>query len=187
MRRIQLAALTLFERHGFERVTIEDIARAARVGPATVYRNFITKERIVLWDEYDPMLVTGVAERLATESLIDATRDALVAGLNAVYRRDRRRILRRMRLLADSPSMRAEATQNLASLRVALSAVYLKKRAVPSQLAANVIAGVVISTLEAAIDTWAAQAARRSLQFHVTRAFAVLDTISACPARRLGE
>ena len=47
MRRIQLAALTLFERRGFERITIEDIARAARVGPATVYRHFITKERIV--------------------------------------------------------------------------------------------------------------------------------------------
>ena len=182
MRRIQLAALTLFERCGFERVTIEDIARAAQVGPATVYRNFTTKERIVPWDEYDPMLVSGVEKRLATESSFDATRDALIAGLNAVYGRDRERILRRMRVLADSPSMRAEATQNLAALRVALATVYRKKRAVPSQLAADVIAGVVISTLEAAIAAWAAQAARRSLQFHVTRAFAVLDTISAGPA-----
>ena len=68
MRRIQLVALSLFERHGFERVTIEDIARAAKVGPATVYRNFTTKERIVLWDEYDPRLVQGVARAAGCEA-----------------------------------------------------------------------------------------------------------------------
>ena len=64
------------------------IARAAKVGPATVYRNFTTKERIVLWDEYDPRLVQGVAERLPAESVIEATRAALVTGLNAIYKRD---------------------------------------------------------------------------------------------------
>ena len=88
-----------------------------------------------------------------------------------------------MRVLADSPALRAEASQNLAVLQAALSAVYFKKRAVPSRLAAKVMAGIVIATLDAAITAWAAQAARRSLQFHVTRAFAVLDTLSARPAR----
>lgn len=184
MRRIQLTALTLFERRGFDGVTIEDIARAARVGPATVYRNFATKERIVLWDEYDPLLVQGVAERLGGESILAATRDALIAGLDAVYRRDRERILRRMRVLSAAPSLRAEATQNLAALRAELAAVYREKRAVPSQLAADVMAGIVIAALEAAINAWAAQSARLSLQAHVKRAFAVLDALAAPPERR---
>lgn len=182
MRRIQLTALTLFERRGFDGVTIEDIARAARVGPATVYRNFATKERIVLWDEYDPMLVHGVAACLCNAPILAATRDALITGLNRVYGRDRKRILRRIRVLSDSPAMRAEAARNLAELRAALSAVYLEKHAAPSQLAADVMAGVVVSTLEAAITAWAAQSARRSLQFHVTRAFAVLEQAVAANA-----
>lgn len=177
MRRIQLTALALFERRGFDRVTIEDIARAARVGPATIYRNFTTKERIVLWDEYDPLLVQGVAERLGSGSILAATRDALIAGLDAVYKRDRERILRRVALLAAVPAMRAEATQNLATLRTALSAVYRDKRAVSSPLAADVVAGVVVATLDAAINAWAAESARRSLQVYVTRSFAVLDAI----------
>ena len=184
MRRIQLTALTLFERRGFDGVTIEDIARTARVGPATVYRNFATKERIVLWDEYDPLLVQGVAERLGSESILAATRDALTPGLHAVYRRARERIRRRMRALSAAPSLRAEATQNLAALRAELAAVYREKRAVPSQLAADVMAGIVIAALEAAINAWAAQSARRSLQAHVKRAFAVLDAPAAPPERR---
>lgn len=181
MRRIQLAALGLFERRGFDGVTIEDIARAARVGPATVYRNFATKERIIPWDEYDPMLVQGVTERLATASILTASRDALIAGLNEVYRRDRERILRRIRVVSASPGMRAEVAQNLAALRAALATVYLETRATPSQLAADVMAGVVVSTLEAAITAWTAQSARHSLQACVTRAFAVLAKISTGP------
>lgn len=183
MRRIQLTALSLFERHGFDGVTIEDIARAAHVGPATVYRNFATKERIVLWDEYDPLLVQGVAARLGGESILAATRDALIAGLDAVYRRDRERILRRMRVLAAAPALQAEVAQNLAELRAALAAVYREQRAVTNQLAADVMAGIVVATLEAAITHWAAQSARRSLQTHVKHAFAVLDTLAPTPAR----
>lgn len=181
MRRIQLAALGLFERRGFAGVTVEEIASAARVGPATVYRNFATKERIIPWDEYDPMLVQGVAERLATASILTASRDALIAGLNAVYARDRERILRRIRVVSASPAMSAEAARNLAALRAALASVYLELRATPSRLAAEVMAGVVVATLEAAITAWTAESARHSLQFHVTRAFAVLAAISASP------
>ena len=38
MHRIQAAALDLFERHGFDAVSIEQVADAAEVSPSTVYR-----------------------------------------------------------------------------------------------------------------------------------------------------
>ena len=72
MRRVQAAALDLFEQRGYEQVTVEDIAAAAEVGPATVYRNFGGKERIVLWDEYDPMIFDAIAARLSEQPVLDA-------------------------------------------------------------------------------------------------------------------
>ena len=54
---MQQVALDLFEQRGFAAVGVEEIARAAGVGPATVYRHFGSKERIVLWDDYDPLLL----------------------------------------------------------------------------------------------------------------------------------
>jgi len=42
------AALTLFERQGFERTTMEQIAEAAEIGIATLYRYFPSKDLILL-------------------------------------------------------------------------------------------------------------------------------------------
>ena len=53
MHRIQAVALDLFERHGFDAVSIEQVADAAEVSPSTVYRYFGTKEGLVVHDEYD--------------------------------------------------------------------------------------------------------------------------------------
>ncbi|MGK2348385.1 TetR/AcrR family transcriptional regulator [Actinomyces sp. W5033] len=53
MHRIQAAALDLFGQHGFDAVSIEQVADAAEVSPSTVYRYFRTKEGLVVHDEYD--------------------------------------------------------------------------------------------------------------------------------------
>ena len=46
--RILAAALRLFERRGFEAVTVDQIAHAADVGKGTVYNHFASKEEIVV-------------------------------------------------------------------------------------------------------------------------------------------
>jgi AcrR family transcriptional regulator len=107
MRRVQEVALGLFEERGYAGVTVEEIATRAEVGAATVYRNFGTKERLVLWDEYDPMLLSAISERLGALGPLEATREGLIASLDEVYGEDRERILRRARLIEETPPLEA--------------------------------------------------------------------------------
>ena len=107
MRRIQDVALTLFERRGFEAVTVDDVARAAEVGVASVFRNFGTKEGLVWWDEYDPLLFEGIAARLGKLPPLEAVCEAACAGLDQFYSDDKKRLLRRTDLAAKTPALAA--------------------------------------------------------------------------------
>ena len=171
MRRVQTAALALFAKHGYADVTIEQIAVAAEVGPATVYRHFGTKEQIVLWDEYDPMLLEGVAERLADHSPFDAVRQAVIAGLDRIYTRDRTRILERAQLTTGNPALAAAVASGQVGLRHGLAELFLRKRACRDALEAAVVAGALTAAIEAAAESWLREGGRRALGRHVVRAF----------------
>ena len=62
---IQREALRLIESRGYEATTCEQIASAAQVSPATLFRYFATKEDIVLQDGYDPMIAEAIRARPA--------------------------------------------------------------------------------------------------------------------------
>ena len=55
VRTIQERALDLFDERGFDAVTIEQVAAAAEVSPATVYRYFGTKEGLLVADQFDSL------------------------------------------------------------------------------------------------------------------------------------
>lgn len=154
MLRVQAVALGLFERDGFDAVSIEAIAAAAEVGPATIYRNFGTKERIVLWDEYDPLLLEAIAAALAEHSILEAVSKALASTLGEVYARDRERILRRARILRSTPSIAQLAGADARLLRAALAEVLQRGRHARDAFEADVFAGAIVSTLEAAVNRW---------------------------------
>jgi AcrR family transcriptional regulator len=175
MRKVQAAALDLFERRSFDAVTIEEIAATAGVGPATVYRHFVSKERIVLWDEYDPALFEAIAVRLAGASPFEAVRDALNAELDRIYAEDRARILRRARLMARTPALRTLQASDAASMREGLALLFEKSGACRDALEANVIAGAIVATLEAAIAHWVAKKGRDRLRRVITLAFRRLE------------
>ena len=73
---IAAAAAALFATHGYDPVTVADVARAADVSEQTVYNHFPTKEHLV-FDRADEMiagLLARVRDRSADESVLDAVR-----------------------------------------------------------------------------------------------------------------
>jgi len=70
------AALELFLERGYEHVSIREIADAADVSTATVFKHFTGKEALVFDREEstDAQLIAAVRERAAGQSVLDALR-----------------------------------------------------------------------------------------------------------------
>lgn len=66
--RIIASAVDLMTRQGFDATTMKDIARAAGIGDATIYKYFPTKDRIVL-GYLDEVAQQALAQTLATPGL----------------------------------------------------------------------------------------------------------------------
>jgi len=171
MRRVQAAALELFEAHGFEPVTIEQIAQAAGVSVPTVYRGFGSKERIVLWDEYDPLLLEAVTRQVAHGRVLHGVERALGECLDAIYERDRARILRRARLVLRLPKLRNAAAADQAALVEGLAQVLHRAGAQRSLFAARVTGALVAGVLQAAVEEWTRRRGRLPLREVLREAF----------------
>lgn len=174
MRQVQLTALRLFEAHGFDAVTIEEVAEAARVSTPTIYRHFGTKEGLVLWDEYDPVLLRSLAERLRVDSLAGAIRHAIVGPLDRVYAAEASRILRRVRLVEKHAGLRAAAASSLRGLRLELSRTLAESGVCRDRLEADVIAGATAAALEIAVEHWADAGGKWPLRRFIERSLRLL-------------
>ncbi len=182
MRRVQAAALDLFEARGFEAVTVEAIARSAGVGPATVYRNFETKERLVLWDEYDPALLQEIESRLPSVAPLDAVLAAVTASVGRVFARDKQRILRRTRLMLAVPELLRAARDDRVALTRALAQLFARTGSFGDALQQDVAADAIAGALEVAVTRWARGGGRRSLEHVLRRTFEALASLGGARA-----
>ena len=80
-------ALRLFREQGYGGTTVEQIAEAAEVSPATFYRYFPTKEDVVLQDDLDVLTFGSFEAQPAELSPLAAVRAAMADGPAQVHRR----------------------------------------------------------------------------------------------------
>jgi len=108
MRHVQSTALSLFQEHGFDAVSIEQVAEAALVSPSTVYRYFGTKEGLVIHDEYDDRFRFQVEHCLARGL---GLADAVARGLDDIWHdhfiQDQEMVVSRTRMCFDVRSVQA--------------------------------------------------------------------------------
>jgi AcrR family transcriptional regulator len=153
-RRIQAAALALFDRHGFDDVTVEDVAAASDVSVATVYRYFVTKENLVLHDPLENELTNAIIEAIRTGLDILAALEHVLEHLPTESAEEVERDARtRIRLANEVPAI-AGAAHIRARARAEELVDALPAARREDRLRARVHALAALATLEAAADHW---------------------------------
>ena len=110
MLRIQAVALEMFERRGFDDVTVEEIADASDVSPSSVYRYFGAKEEILLWDEYDLEMDGWLRAALEADVPLEGLRTVIMGAVDAVGPEALLVMERRIALVLTTPSLEQAAT-----------------------------------------------------------------------------
>ncbi len=113
---IQRAALRLFTKNGYDETTVEDIAAAAEISPSTFFNYFPSKEDVVIYDEYDPMMFSMITDAPPGEKLSLTIRRVLDVFAQ-ILESDSADILERSRLMLEVPELRARIWEELEKAR----------------------------------------------------------------------
>jgi len=108
------ASQRLFARHGFEKVTVAAIARAANVSEMTVFNHFPTKEDLFYggMQDFEEQLIEAVRTRRRGQTALDAFRYRVLEGASTLDSPERAEaIVRSGRVIAASPSLQARERQ----------------------------------------------------------------------------
>jgi AcrR family transcriptional regulator len=120
---IQQHALRLFREQGYDATTVEQIAAAAEVSPSTFFRYFPTKEDVVLYDAFDPLIFAAFEAQPAALGPLQALRGALHTVLGTLSAEEVAEQRERALLMVAVPELRMRmldqivvSTQQLAEL-----------------------------------------------------------------------
>lgn len=145
--------MRLFATHGFDNVTVEEIAAAAGVSHMTFFRNFPTKVSVLLDDPYDPVIGEMVAATAPTLPAIERVRRGLLDSLASVDTRDDELTKTHFRILTQNEDLIAHAWSN--NRRTEEVIVESLTATGVSRLEARIAAGAVMGALMAALIDWA--------------------------------
>jgi AcrR family transcriptional regulator len=173
--RLQETALRLFTERGFDRVTVEEVAKEAGVSHMTFFRHFPTKESVVLDDPYDPVIGTAVARQDPGLRAVDRVRLGVLEAWRGLDEPGDEMTRARIRLAAAHPGLRARVWEN--NLRTEETIVAALTATGVAGLDARVAAGAVNGALTAALFDWAEAEGRGTLGDRIRHAMEELG----CP------
>ncbi len=144
-------AVRLFRDQGYQATTVEQIAAAAEISPATFFRYFPTKEDVVLQDDID-VLAMGAFEAQPPElSPVAALRAAMTDTFAALTPEELDRFRTTTELTISVPELRARAVDELTkSLAVIATAVARRTGRPADDFAARNLAGAMLGVILAA-------------------------------------
>jgi AcrR family transcriptional regulator len=187
---IAQTARRLFQEHGFDAVTVADIAHAADVSRKTVFNYFPTKEDLFYsgLEFFEARLLEAIRQRKPRESILAAfTR--FIAGSHGLLAADDpgagERLLAINRLIARSPALLAREQQIYAGYAAALAALIAEETQarqddITPWVAANAMIGLhkaLVSYVRQQVLAGESDRARiaRGLRAQARRAVALLE------------
>lgn len=148
------AALELFASQGYHETTVAQIAARVGVSEMTFFRHFQSKEDSLLADPYDPLIAAAVVvqpmEWDVLRRIVHGVRDAW----RAVPQPATAQVRLRVRIAAQTPSLRAAIWRNTeATEQVIVAALEADGT---DRLAARAASAAVLAAMTAALMEWAA-------------------------------
>jgi len=144
-------ALRLIRAQGYATTTVEQIAAAAEVSPSTFFRYFPTKEDVVLYDPYDPLIVAAFRAQPPDLPPITALRRAVGAVFDALPREESAGLRELMALFLAVPELRARILDELLrSVDLAAEMVAERVGRPAGDVAVRAFAGAVVGIVMAA-------------------------------------
>jgi AcrR family transcriptional regulator len=175
--RLLESALTLFETHGYDATTVDDIAAHAGVSPMTFFRYFRAKEAVVLDDSFDPVIAQSVALQPADLAPMARIARGLRHALAHLDEQDDAEVRRRIAIAAPHPALRSGMHQNTRITEDAIVTA-LAHDNVP-EFAARVAASACLGAITASLLMWGPGATSGTLREAV---LAGLDVVAPDPA-----
>jgi AcrR family transcriptional regulator len=169
---IEDAALALFERHGYEATTVEQIAELADVSTTTFFRYFPTKAEVLLSDHGRqlPALHAAIVGRPAGENDLVAVRRAVQEHWVAAI--DPGRTARKSRLVGTSPMLQGLSYERGLRWLSTISDALAERHHVPPQDARCVLTShVALAVLADAVEGWIAEGCSEDLDAAVDSSF----------------
>jgi AcrR family transcriptional regulator len=148
---IQRHALRLFREQGYEATTVEQIADAAEVSPSTFFRYFPTKEDVVLFDAFDPLLITAFEAQPPEMTPLQAMRKAIDATYTKMSAEDLQEQWERGRLVLSVPALRQRSLDEILRTGQLFAEIVAKRMGLPvDDLRVRTLVGAIFGALMAA-------------------------------------
>jgi AcrR family transcriptional regulator len=149
---IQEHALRLFHERGYEETTVEQIADAAEVSPSTFFRYFPTKEDVVLYDAFDPLLIEAFRAQPAELSPIQAMRGAVREVFGSLTAEQIEPMRERGMLIFSIPELRAAMLDQVAESGQMMVDLLAERMGRPTDdFAVRTFAGAVVGAMMGAM------------------------------------
>lgn len=176
-RELELIALDLFHRQGFDETTVEQIADEAGVSRRTFFRYFDSKPS-VLWHAFDSEvegLRVAFAALPADVPLLEGIR-RVVVGVNEYRQEDIPELRLRMGLISSVPALTASAALHYDAWERAVSEFAADRLGEPADsLRPLAIGRATLAAARSAYDVWVTEG-RADLPHHLDAALRLLAT-----------
>ncbi|SDG86761.1 TetR/AcrR family transcriptional regulator [Klenkia brasiliensis] len=176
-RRLTDAAYELFAAHGYDAVSVADIAEAADVSVPTFYAYFRTKEHVVLPEQDLSWIRTHLSRTPADLPLPERIRLGLHAIVGEIEEHARPESIRRWQLVHAEPALRRRAYDRERASADSLAEVLGVDLATPEGAADVVVLSACLSASTTSFLRWAETGGTRPLTELIDEAFAALRSI----------
>lgn len=172
---LQEAALRLIRDQGYDATTVDQIAAAADVSPATFFRYFPTKEDVIVEDEYDPILVRRWQEIDPSGTPVQRIRQVVRDTLSGLPPEESAALLERTQLMYSVPQLRAKVWDNWRRTQGMLADLVGEQLGRSADdLRVRAITGAMMGTMIGVIELWMAEP-HRDLGELLDQSLAVLE------------